>query len=258
MFDPSHYIINGTYAYYCSSTWARARAKHLIQQSGSLINCTILTIDLSTYMLYQLGCILWKKLKVVRLHKYINISMELGKNLLCLKTDEVYNTPIVLNKKMLFVILGPDYIQPIDMGKNLRVMCIEGKNFNQPIGLPKNLKYFQIYSTSKHQVYLPNHLIFMGIAHQKNNSYNIVFPEHLYILNIYSNDKQYIDALSQNVHAVVINGLSSYKHANLPNRTLCLSNGDSQHKQFVNDVNKQFNEYVKKILDVNTFIHRII
>lgn len=109
-----------------------------------------------------------EKLRIIYLHDLIDLRLTLPKNLLCFQTGVRYNTKVILTKKILVVILSRNYSKPIDLTKNLRVVCILCDSFNQLIGfgfgfgLPKGLKYFQFKAPVINMCF-PNRLIFMGI-----------------------------------------------------------------------------------------------
>lgn len=232
------------------------------RKSQVVTDCTILTINYINSTYHILKHMLWKKLKVIYLHDLTNLHMLLPKNLLRFETGEEYNTQVKLTKKMLVVILSSNYVEPIDLTKNLQVICILSRIYNQTIELPKNLKYFRFESVYIPNTLFPNHLVFMKIIGKRNAPCDVVFPEYLRILGYGGHGRaQITGTLGQNIHTVIINGKwDPYKYANLPNRTQCLSQYPfcTNHKQIINNERDKFENYMKKILGVDTFNYATI
>lgn len=262
MFEPSDYTVNGTRAFYCFSSVSTG---HSIRRHDIITNCTILTINptktLSCYSSYS-SFVLWKKLKIIQLNAS-NIHMVLPKNLLCFLTNYCYKIKIVLTKPILVIVYPYEYNQPVELTKNLRVVCILNQHFNQRIELPKNLKYFQSRCAFKTNVLFPKHLNFMGICGYSNNQPNTIFPENLYGLITYDNYIQLVDALNQDVRTVMISDKcapikhTSTIHANLPSDTVYLYYNYSKYNPSANNERMKFDNYVNKLLDIGAFNNTI-
>lgn len=251
MFEPNNYIVEGTRAYYYYSASSFTVIKH-----GTITECTFLTVNYVGKLCYHSTFILWKKLKVI-IQGVLNLDMVLPKNLLCFIADSCYRTKIVLTKKISVIVFPCGYNEPIEPSKNLRIICIQSVHFNQPIRLPKNLKYFRSKSTFTSNMLFPNHLNFLGTC-CLDNQHRIIFPEYLCGLFTYCNYTRLIEALNQNVRIVIIGDKCvSYKYANRPNNSVCLSYARHIHASSVTDERMKFNTYIEELLGIDMSEHTI-